>query len=257
MINSMSSFYYGHTIDESMIYLSFAESSAERVAELNVGSYSLEEFAIEIARAMTVAGNQSYAVAVDRETRKLTISAAGAFELLFLNGSTSNNPYELMGFARTDKTGANTYEGELASGEQFLPQFPLQEYIDFNHSQKAVSASVNRAASGKAFEVISFGKELNMKCNIMFATDIYQGEGGPIETREEGVLKLQQFMEYITTKATIEFMPDRNSPSVFHKCILLSTPDSKEGVGFDLMEMYGKGAAGYFETGRLAFIKVN
>jgi hypothetical protein len=256
MINTMSAFYYGHTVTEENIYINFIEDNLEKVAILNVGTYSLSEFAFEVARALTVAGEQDYVVTVDRATRKLTISAPNPFELPFFNGSSGNNPYELMGFSRIDRSGSNIYEGDYASGEAYLPQFPLQEYVDFAHSQKAVSAAVNRAASGKSFEVISFGKEQNMKCNIMFATDIYQGQGAAIESRDEGVLKLQFFMEYITTKATIEFMPDRDTPSIFHKCILLSTPESKEGVGFDLNEMYGRGAAGYFETGKLTFIKV-
>lgn len=256
MINSMSSFYYGHTVTEETIYIDFAEGGVDYVAQLNVGAYSAEEFAIEVARALTAAGGQQYACTLDRTTRKLTIFADEPFDLNFGSGSHGNNPYELMGFERTDKTGSNSYEGELPSGFSYRPQFPLQSYVDFKHSQRAASASVNKAASGKSFEVVSFGKERTMKCNIMFATDIYQGENGAIENNLNGVGDLQHFMEYITTKAVIEFMPDRNAPENFHKCILLSTPDSKDGVGFELQEMYSKGAMGYFETGKLTFIEV-
>ena len=60
-ITTYSQFFYGHTITESNYYLDFNEGSGELTAELNSGSYSLEDFATEVARAMKKEDDTSYA----------------------------------------------------------------------------------------------------------------------------------------------------------------------------------------------------
>lgn len=252
-INTRSVFYYGHTIDQYNYTIDFQEGTTVYQAQLDVGSYTLTDFATEVARAMTEAGGQTYAVAVDRATRKLTISAAGNFSLLTTSGnSLGTSTFSLMGFSGADKTGSNSYQGGSGSGSEFLPQFILQDYIAFDDWKENVSPSVNQSSSGLV-EVITFGKVYFMQCNITLQTDINQGTGNAIETDASGVSNLRTFLEYCTTKAPIEFMENRASRNTFTECILESTADDQKGTGFKLKELYGRNLPNYYESGTLKF----
>ena len=255
-MNTKSSFYFGHTINTTNFRIDFKEGAgADLVATLNIGSYALEEFKTECARAMTAAGTQTYAISLDRSTRLLTVSAASSFTLLQGTGpSSGTTAFSLMGFSTGDVTGTSLV-GDSASGSEYLPQFLLQSYISVNDYQEAATASVNQSGSGLT-EVVSFGTVSFMECNITFVTDIEQGTGNPIETNLTGVADLRSFMQDITLKSRIEFIEDRATPNSFTKLILESTPTSKTGTGYRLRELYGRGLPGYFESGLLKFRKV-
>lgn len=256
-LSTKSAFYYGHTVTESNSFLNFDEGGGELTATLNVDDYTLTDFAIEVARAMTEAGGQDYTVAVDRDTRVLTVSATSNFDLLTNSGSTAGSaPWDLMGFSTAaDKTGTNSYVGDTGSGSEYLPQYWLQQYKPFTSSKRKASASVNTTATGVT-EVISFGLEQFMECNIKYATDIDQGTGNPIDTNATGYDDLEDFLDYIITKAEIEFMPDKDTRSTFDKCFLESTPTDSKGIGYSIEELFSENLADYYETGLLKFKKV-
>lgn len=256
-IVSRSVFYYGHVIEETNFYIDFDEGSGEVIAELSLGSYSLSEFVIELARAMTEAGTQTYDVTVDRDTRIITITAPSAFSILGATGShAGGNVLPLAGFGAVDTSSATSQIGTSASGEEFAPQFYLQRFVNFDDIEQAVQSSVNESASGK-IEVVSFGQRNFMECIIKFQTNIDMGDGADVETDLTGVDKLRAFMKAIIKKSNIEFMADRENRSNFTKCLLEKTPDSKEGTGFKLRELYSLGLPGFYETGTLVFRKVN
>lgn len=248
-INTRSSFIYGYTVDETSLYIDFDEGSGEISAALDVGDYSMTSFATEVARAMTEAGGQDYSVSVDRSTRKLTVSASSNFSLLINSGSHvgGSDAFSLMGMSGADKSGSDSYESDSSTGSEYRPQFKLQEYIAFDDYQTAVEGSVNESANGTV-EVVSFGNVKFMECNISFATDVNQGENGPIESNASGVSDLRNFMEYCTTKGALEFIPDRNTPSTYYKILLESTQEDRKGIGFRLYELYGRGLPNYYET---------
>lgn len=255
-ITTRSAFYYGHTIDDFNFRIDFDEGGSPLVAELNLGSYTLSEYVTEIARALNDAGALTYSASVDRATRLITISASGTFSLLVsTGGSAGTSTFTLAGFTGADLTGQSSYTGDSVSGSSYLPQFLLQQYVSFDDLQQAASASVNQSGSGIT-EVVSFGNNEFMECNITFITNINQGTGNPIETNLSGVVDARSFLQDITTKSRIEFMEDRDSPATYSKCILEATPFSREGVGYRLNELYGRGLPNYYETGRMRFRKV-
>ncbi len=250
MINTVSLFYYGHTVDATNNLIDFNEGASDLIGTLNFGSYSLTEYAAEVARALNAAGDNVYTATLNRTNRKLTIAADHNFSLLGSTGAHPNvSAFSMMGFSG-DHTSAATYTGASGSGSVYEPQFLLQDYVDKDHYQKAVDATVITSASG-AVEVVKFGLNEFFMLNIRFANNIPQPTSGPITSNLSGVTQLKALMDYLITKAPIEFIPDENSPSTFEKVILESTPDDGKGVGYKLKERTDMMLSGYFDTGVL------
>lgn len=253
MINTYSIFYYNYEVDSSNKYINFNEGSGELTGTLTVGSYSLEEFLTAVTTAMNAAGTQSYTVSVNRSTRLVTISASSNFSLLVTSGANaSNSCFELLGYTGADQTGGNSYTGDTESGDEFIPQFWLQNYVSSLDSRSAVEAAVNTTADGN-IEVVKFGTQSFVEMDIKFQTNITQPTGGPIKNRANGVGELRTFMQFLITKAPIEFMPDIDNRSSYETLILESTRTSRDGIAYKIDEQYSRGLPGYYDTGLLTF----
>lgn len=252
-LTTHSKWYYGHEITESNLSLSFDEGAGELIAELDVGSYTLEEYATEIARAMTAAGTQTYSATVNRTTRKITISATSNFDLLITSGTTAGSTtFTLAGFTGADVTGTNSYVGNTTSGSVYTTQFICQDYVSSDDFQGAAEATVHKAATGRV-EVVKFGTESFFELSLKFVTDRAMPSGAPIRENLSGVANLRTFMQYLITKNRIEFMPDEDTPGTYHNVVLEKTPEGDKGTAYKLKELYGRGLPGYFETGVLKF----
>jgi len=252
-LKSFSIFNYGQNITKSNQFVNFSEAGPEITAIIKIGSYSLGQFIEKLSDAMNEAGGQVYSVVINRVTRKITISAPLNFSLLVTTGSHfAISTWSLIGFT-SDKAGSNSYEADVQAGFVYEPQFKLQRYLDFDDFVETVDSSVNTSASG-IVEVVSFGQNNFMECNIMYATDII-GQGA-IKNNLSGVSNLRNFMNYLIRKRPVEFIPDIANPSVFIPCILEKTRASSTGVSFQLYEMYSRGLANYYETQTLTFRKV-
>ena len=252
-LKTYSAFIYGHDIDDESNYIDFSEDGiTELSAIIETGSYTLTDFVNQVLVALNDAGNFDYTASINRATRKITISASSNFELRVTGSHNAISAFALMGFT-TDKSGSNSYESDVASGFFYEPQYWLQRYVDFTDNVESAQSSVNTSASGKV-EVVSYGTNYFMECNITYATDI-TGQGA-IKNNASGVSNLRAFMNYAIRKKPLEFMPDIDTPSVFTSCILEKTPSSNNGTGFQLFELYTRGLANYFETGILTFRKV-
>lgn len=253
LLTTYSKFYYGYIIDDSNFYLNFDEGSGELTAELNNGEYTFEDFATEVERALNDTGTFTYTVVTDRTSRTLTISAGSPFDLLVSTGTQAGiSAFDLMGFTGADRTGASIYTSDTESGFSFSPQFMLQDYISSDNWQQAADASVNKTASGRV-EIVKFGIEKFFQFSIRFTTDIDQGCNGPILNNPNGLEDLQSFMQYVTKRAPLEFMPDSSSPDDFFTITFDSSQDSTTGTGYKLKELYDKGLPGYFDTAVLKF----
>lgn len=234
-----SKFYYGHIVDETNKNLDFNEGGDNLLAELRPGDYTLEEFCIEVARALTEASEiGDYSLAVDRVTRIITVNGPSPFSLLVASGDGRGaSPWSLMGFVvQTDRTGASSYVGDQASGQEFNPQFLLQGYTPFDDFEEAAGAVTNTSDYGTV-EVVSFGKVRFMECEITYQTNKDIGNDGTWESDPQGETNLRNFMKAIIKKSRIEFMPDRDNPGTYNKCILEKTRSSSSGTGFKLKEL--------------------
>ena len=253
-LSTHSAFYFGFNVTTSNNKIDFDEGGGELTATINVGSYTLTDFATAIETALNNAGAFTYTVTVTRATRKLTIASAdGNFSLLAATGSSVTvSTWSLMGFAATDLSAAATYTSDGNAGSSYTTQYILQDYIKTTDWQGAANATINRTASGRV-EVIQFGSEEFMQCEFKFINDITQPSTGPIRNRASGVSNFRTFMQALVTKAPIEFMADEDTPATFEKMILESTPASKDGVTYKLKERYDIGLPGYYDSGVLVF----
>ena len=257
MLKTYSAWNYGHTINEFNRWLNFTETGDELSAKLLVGSFTLGEFASEIARAMNeVAQDQEYTTTLDRTTGKITI--IGGDEVNFtLNIDTGSQAeiscYSLAGFNGDDLSGSDSYEGDSRSGKLFIPQFKLQQYRDFEDDQSFLNSTKSVTPNAKA-QVISYGKEKIMSCNITFQTNVTPQR--VIRENENGVAELRDFMEYATAIGRMEFLRDYENTADFVKCILDSTQKDSKGTGFFLEEMISKGFAEYYETRLIKFREI-
>lgn len=256
MIRTYAKFYYGYKITADNRYLDFKEGTgAQRTAAVGVGAYTASDFCKAIAAALNIAGTFGYSVTMNRSTRAITVtSIGGSHTLLTASGTHSgSDPFTLMGFSKLSNTSsAASHTGTLPSGDVYAPQLPLQDYVSSEDLQGAADASINKSASGLV-EVVSFGTEKFMECNITLASNVTEKVAGPYRVNATGVEDLRRFLKYLVTKAPLEFMADENTPSVFEKMILESIPESSSGIKYRLKEMYDRKLTGYFETGKLVF----
>lgn len=252
-ILTYSKFFYGWTITKDNQYLNFSEGGPELVATLALGAYSFADFAAEIVRAMREAGALTYLVAYGVDDRSIEISAESNFELLVSSGTQiGQGVFGLMGFTGADLTGDDLYTGNLASGFEYIVQFPLQSYVKPDQLQGRIDASVNKSTSGE-IEVVSFGTEKFMEAEILFITNRLMPSGTLIRSNATGFDDFIAFMQYAITKAPLDFFEDKDDTENTQIFILESTEESKDGVAYRAVEEYAKNLPGYFRSGKLVF----
>jgi len=254
-IKTKSSFLYGFDITNSNKFLDFQEGSTEYNAELNIGAYTLDALAIEIASKMNALSSNNYTVTVDYPTRLLTIAGDSNFSLLVTTGANSGSDvFSLIGFS-SDQTGSNSYTSSSVVGSEYLPQYPLQNYTPFNHIERSSEAKVNESASG-VVEIVEYSRVNFMEANIRYVTDITQSVNSPITNNANGVSDYLNFIQYAVQKKPLVFIPDIADYNTYTNCILESTPESNKGVEFKLKEIRQGGLAFYYESGSLTFRKL-
>lgn len=255
MINSYSKFYYGLTITGQNKYIDFDEGAGELNAEIVTGTYTLEDLAQAVEDALNEAGTLLYTVTVNRSTRILTIASSGPVDWLAATGTNVGlgySAYATLGYPATDVLASTSFAGSNAIGSVYSPQYKLQDYVDQQDSRQNRSQTVSKSASGKV-QLQSFGIDRFFEFSIKFATDIYQPAGGPILNNSSGVQDLRDFMQWLMDKNYVEFMPDSAAPSTYYRVVLEQAPGASDGSGYKLQEQYGRGLAGYFESGILTF----
>lgn len=255
MINTYSSFLYDFTINSDNKYLDFKEGAgAEITAVLTTGDFTLEDLMQNIEDAMNEAGGLVYTVTANRTTRIITITVASSTMNLLASTGTNvaSSVFSTIGFAASDSGDVTSKAGATAIGTVYEPQYKLQDYVDQKDSRKLRDATVQTSSAGLV-RVHSFGTDRMFEFSIKFATDIYQPSSGPIVNNQTGVDDLRAFMQFCIQKKSLEFMPDKNTPTVFYRVVLESTADEGKGTGYKLLEQYAKGLVGYFETGILKF----
>lgn len=254
-ITTRSVFYYGLRVTLLSNAIDFSEGGPEIQATLNVSDYSLSEYAAEVQRAMRAAGTQFYVVTVNRVTRELTISAPNPFTLLTNTGSRAvQSAYPTMGFSTASDTAAlASHVSDFGLGQEYQTQFPVTNYIAFEDTLVKEDFTVNSTAEG-VVQAISFGDTRRAEMNIRLITNKTGIQNKNFFDNVNGVAEAKSFVEYILTKAKVEFMPDVADRGTFHKCWLETTEDGSNGSRFVLKNM---GTPDFYETGLLTFRKVN
>jgi len=254
-IKTLSQFLYGHEVDVNEHYISIDEGSGEISVSLTPSGYTFLELGNELARALNVSGALDYTVAVDRTTRKYTVSATGAFDILISSGDYAGSSlYATLGFNAVDKTGLATYASDFASGVLYRPQLKFFDYSPSDYNEASVQVSINQSGDGQV-EIINFGTVNYMECSIKYITN-RSDRPEIIELNLTAVEEALSFLRYIRRKNRIEFMPNRDDPGEFEKLIIEKTEKSSNGTEVKLYEMTSQNIQEYFETRLLVFRKV-
>lgn len=249
-LGRQSVFYYGFVINSQNQNFPFDEGSGEINAKLTIGSYTLGEFVAELTNAINaIAIAGVYAVSVDRQTRRITISSTVAFDVKIQTGSTiGTSCFDLAGFNGIADTGFSfSHTGRDPSGFEYVSQFQLQDYIDKENFVESNDASVNISANGDV-EVLRFGLIKFYEMNLRFITNQVMDDK-VIKNNPTGVQDAQAFLRNITQRVRFEFMPDEKNRAVFDKVILEQIPGNRTATGFRLREQTGDNLPGFFETG--------
>lgn len=249
-LETFSKFYYGFEFDEDTQYIDFSEGGPQLTAEVTLGAYSPQQLAVEITTAMNAVGSFVYSCSFDNSDRTFTITGSAVFSLLVNSGTSGAKAFPAFGFSGADRTGLLTYTG-ASSGSVYEPQFILQDHISTDNYQRLVMPSVNKSADGTV-EVIRFGTEKFLQANIKFITNKVS-DGKVIKYNPTGVDDALDFLQWLILKKPVNYIEDEIYPSTYQTMILDSTPDSKDGTGYKLKELYDKNLPGFFETGILVF----
>lgn len=260
MLNSYSSFRYGHEITNINNLFSFDEGSGELNAELRVGSYTLTDFASELSRAMNEVSEieNNYETTIDYENGLITVSGDANFSIL-LSSSTllALSVFSLVGFTSTlDLSGANSYQGDSRSGKIYFTQYPIQDFVDLDERESLAAASINIPANGNFVETITYGDERILEANLKYVTDIPMAEGAPIRNRPNGKAELVDLLRSLIRKQPIEFCKDENDQISFNKLILEETSGNRTGTGYFLKRMRSQKLRDYFEI-KLTFREIS
>lgn len=247
-----SKFYYGYKISAEPYngYIDIDEGSGEITVEIPVGSYTLNEFVVAIQQALATQATLTYTVTVNRDSRRITISADANFDILSNTGSHSGSgAYSIMGLKTTsDYSGDDTYTGENQSGKVYYPQYLLQSYVGPDDWQEKSNAKVNISASATSVEVVNFGLAKFAQFEFDYITNIPM-DGIVFKNRSNAVNEIREFLQYITAKNYFEFMPDESDSNTFYKVLCESTAEYDDGTGYKLQEKYTEQLPGYFKTG--------
>jgi len=255
-LKTHSKIYYDFEVNETNFAIDFSEGGPELQASLNFGSYSMTDYMVEVSRAMTAIGSQTYSTVVNRVTRKINISATATFSLLVSSGTRIGvTAYTQMGFSGADRISTNTYTANLVTGKSYSTQFILQSYVKSIHSFGANEASINTSASGRV-EVIRFGEKNFIECEFKFITDLPVPGDCSIRYNATGVSDFITLIEFMITKAPFEFMADEDNEAVYETMLLESTATDPKGVGFMLTELHSMHLPGFYNSGKLKFRKV-
>lgn len=254
MIDSYSAFYYGYEITAQPYngYMNIDEGAGELQIQVPVGSYTLNTLVDAIRNALLTQGTLEYEVNVDRATRKITISAPSAFDLLIASGSNlGSSIWSLIGFnTDADKTGLSSYTSDFPSGDAYFTQFPLQSYVPPENFQGRNEASKNIAANGTTVEVINFGDAKFIEMDIKFITSRLDiADGNLIKKNANGLADARRFLQFITRLNQFEFIPDQSAPGAFYRCIVESLPGFDDGTGYKLRELFNENLRDIYETG--------
>lgn len=256
-IKNHSVFYFGHEVTDANNLIPFKDgTSAEKIAQVPVGFYTFTKFVEVVVASLNAASTLEWTYTIDRNTRKVVLQSSGFASLLFASGSVGlNSPYELLGFNREDYVLQSIFIAENASGKEYRPQFPLQDYSPKEKNKELVSAVVSKSATGDTVSVQSFGVNRYIKFNIKYITNT--STAGVLRYDFSAVEKATEFMDYIINKAPIEFMESELDLSVFDKVYLEATSESPNGTEYMLKEYYDRGLPDFYETGLLTFKVIN
>lgn len=258
-LKTYSIFYYGIEVTEFNRFIDFDDSDGSWSVEVPLGGYTLTGIARAIRRAMNSSGTSvRYLVTVNRPERKITIKTVdnSNFSLNFLSGPNLNfGIWEVVGFNKQDYVGSNQYTSDISFGKVYRPQYLLQNYLDYELNRTPLNASVNISADGRTVEVVGYNKSRIFRFDLRYVTNQFTGSSF-IRYNPNAVQEALDFLSYCANGYPIEFMRDENDVTDYIEAMLLSTPTSSSGIGFELLPDYDSGLPEFYKITNLVFREV-
>lgn len=254
-LKTHSKIYYGIEVLTTNTFLNIKENGGSEITiELTPSAYSLQQIAAHVETKLNETGALTYTVVANRTTRKITISvSSGVFSLLISSGSqAASSAFSTLGFNGVDLNGVSTATSDTALGLVYSPQIPVQDYVPKENNKRSRSAVVTLSASGKNVSVQTYGEERFIKGNFKYITNRHLANG-KFRYDSQAVENVISFLTFAITKGAFEFMPDESKVDDYSTVILESTPQSAEGVGFELKEYVDRDLPNVYETGLLVF----
>ncbi len=251
--NDRALFLYGFDIDNNNKYINFKNAALgpELTAILNIGNYSPIEFMQEVKRAFEVAdGISKYTISINRAvssgtSNNVTITTTSPYlDILFGTGSNAGNaPWNLLGFANSDLTGALSYTGYTNCGTILFPDFPMYDYL--GPDLMVINDGVRNISAAGVKESLVFAQMRFFQGQWKFITNFKSSTQ---------LTQWQNFLKYATKQLKFEFTPSVfEDPDTWYKCTLESTAADSNGLGFTLKQMRGEGLYRFYDTGVMKF----
>jgi len=268
-------FYYGFEVTDECSWIDFKEGEfgAEISFQLDIGTYTSEELRAALEVGMNTAGTLLYTVLFDRFIRKYTVLSDDYFEFLLGTGTNRDSSllnclgfgsYPVWGeghlygdphlfYGNVDSGLFTIHAANFPAGLAFDPQFCIQDFLDADDNEELRDASVQEATNGD-IEIIHFGVNNLYEFNFQYITNKKLPCGAPIRNNPTGVEEANSFMKWNIQRKVIEYMPDKNDPSEYHKIRFeRGSKGGRGGTGYRLTELFKRKLPEFFETGKLTF----
>lgn len=243
--------FYGIEITDQNKYLGLADLDGPYTINIKEGYYTPQCLMDEL-NGVVAALDKDVRFEFNRETCRVKIITESSLDLLTFSGI-QPNMYEFLGFTQfaADIVGDLEYEGETGIGTRYRVQFCPQSLLRCEDNKQLKDATITESISGK-YECFHCGEESFFEFNLRFITDIKQ-DCFFMFSNPNGVQDARDLFDYMICKRPIELMPDCDKRDEFYTVVLDQTPESRNGTGYELKEMYAQGLCGYYETGILRF----
>lgn len=241
---------YGLEITEQNMFLNFRDVDGDFTINLKPNSYTHTCLIKELNKLM-FGLEKDVVFSFDRSTGRVSISTTTQLDLLIGSGVTYTM-FPLLGFTGgVDQTGLTEYLADESMGEKYVVQFCPQSLLRCEDNKRLKDATVTESISGK-YECFHCGEESFFEFNLRFITDVKQ-DCFFMYSNPTGVQDARDLFDYMICKRSVELTPDCDFRDEFYTVVLDQTPESKNGTGYELKEMYAQGLCGYYETGILKF----
>lgn len=242
--------FYGLDVTEDNRYLSLSDADGSYSVDIKVNDYTPTCLIDELNKIM-ISLDKDVRFSFDRSTCRVKITTDSQLDLLIDSGS-GKSMFELLGFTGdVDLTGQTEYLADTPFGTRYQVQFCPQSLLRCEDNKRLKDATISESISGK-YECFHCGEESFFEFNLRFITDIKQ-ECFFMYSNPNGVQDARDLFDYMICKRAVELTPDCDFRDEFYTVVLDQTPESRNGTGYELKEMYAQGLCGYYETGLLRF----
>lgn len=234
---------------ENLLYFEEADGTPFNIS-VKEGCYTPECLMDEINKALAALG-YTITFTYERENNRIRINDSNVFRIKLFEVGSLAFAFQLGFPDEGDLQDDLEYFTRNPLTRKYRVQFCLQSLLRCEDNKRLKDAVVTESISGK-YECFHCGEESFFEFNMRFITDVKQ-DCLFMYSNPNGVQDARDLFDNMICKEQFEFIPDCTKPNEYYTLVLDQTPESREGTGYELKEMYEQGLCGYYETGLLRF----